>query len=173
MLRLHHGVTPGAQVHSEHSQKRLAHYLYYVINILYLLIQHMLTRTQGHNHQRKNAQNQYKPLQKALVISQKKIIGNCYHAYPALVGHSVVNTALITLQVNNIIGITLAQLAKDLVHIGLLFFNAQAPITNGKHDIAIRVAQIIIALARQAVIGQKRIKLLGIKVHRQHIITMT
>ena len=60
------------------------------------------------------------------------------------------------------------QLAKNLVHIGLLLFNAQAPITDSKHNITIRVAQIVIALARQAIIGQKRVKLLRVKVHRQH-----
>ena len=50
------------------------------------------------------------------------------------------------------------QLAKNLVHIGLLLFNAQAPITDSKHNITIRVAQIVIALARQTIIGQKRVK---------------
>ena len=112
----------------------------------------MLTGAQQNQQQRKKRQSQHKPLQQILVIAQKKFIGNGYHTNPTLIGHSIVYTALVALQVDDIIIIALAQLAKNLVHIGLLLFNAQISIANGKHNISIGIAQIIIALARQAVI---------------------
>ena len=107
-----------------------------------------------------------------MIVSQKKIVGNGHHADPALVGNSVINAALIALQVDNIIIATLTYLAKNLVHIRLLLFDAQITIADGKHNITIGVAQIVIALARQTIISQKSIKLLGIKVHCQHIVAM-
>ena len=138
-----------------------------------LLIEDVLTQRQSSCQQQQDAKRQHKPMQQAFVITQQKVIGNSNNRNPALVRGGIIHAALIAViisYIRNITRIVIAYFLKNLLHIRLLLFYRQVAVIDRKHDIAIRVTQIIIAVRRQLVICQKRVKTLRINIHCQHIV---
>ena len=174
ILSLHHIIPVSHIVHAENSEERAAHDTRNLDKLLHLLVQRTLAQRQAADQQQEYRQRQRKPVHQALIIPQKVSIGYRHNRNPASIRHRIINAALLTIIVGNIlhlIRIAAADFLKKLIYIRLLRFNRHIAVINREHDIAVRVAEIIIAMLRQLIIHQQHVEPLGINIHRQHIIS--